>query len=113
MTGGHGHVKPRADGAVARCGGPAICKECALELAQQGSAKMVNKFAWLLERTPFGVGPPIYYGVSGEHRRFVESAWQAIHFSNKRSAEAQALVLGGDWKAVEHGFDVHEGKELQ
>lgn len=72
---------------------------------------MINKFVWLLERTPFGVGPPIYYGVSGEHR-FVENPWKAIHFSNKRSAENQALIEGGDWKVVEHGFDVKEGEEL-
>ena len=26
---GHGHVYPRADGALARCGGPALCPECA------------------------------------------------------------------------------------
>lgn len=34
MLGGHGHVRPRADGAKARCGGPAICSACALELAR-------------------------------------------------------------------------------
>lgn len=28
---GHGHVIPRADGALARCGGPAICKVCRRE----------------------------------------------------------------------------------
>jgi hypothetical protein len=28
---GHGHVKPNADGSVARCGGPAVCRDCALE----------------------------------------------------------------------------------
>ena len=28
---GHGWVTPRPDGAKARCGGPAICRECALE----------------------------------------------------------------------------------
>lgn len=33
MIGGHGHVTPRADGAKARCGGPALCSECARELA--------------------------------------------------------------------------------
>ena len=31
---GHGHVFPRLDGAVARCGGPAICPECAKDFAQ-------------------------------------------------------------------------------
>jgi hypothetical protein len=29
---GHGHVFPRADGVKARCGGPAICTECARDL---------------------------------------------------------------------------------
>lgn len=30
---GHGHVFPRPDGVVARCGGPAICSECAHDAA--------------------------------------------------------------------------------
>lgn len=29
----HGHVIPNPDGTRARCGGPAICAECARELA--------------------------------------------------------------------------------
>jgi hypothetical protein len=31
---GHGHVRPRADGARARCGGPGLCSECSQEQAQ-------------------------------------------------------------------------------
>lgn len=37
---GHGHVRPRPDGFKARCGGPSICRECALEkagLTKQGA----------------------------------------------------------------------------
>ena len=30
----HGHVTPNADGSLARCGGPKICKVCLAELAQ-------------------------------------------------------------------------------
>ena len=30
---GHGHVKPNTDGSMARCGGPMICGDCAMELA--------------------------------------------------------------------------------
>lgn len=30
---GHGHVYPRSDGAKARCGGPSICRLCALDVA--------------------------------------------------------------------------------
>ena len=28
---GHGHVYPRADGSVARCGGPGICTRCSID----------------------------------------------------------------------------------
>lgn len=35
MNTGHGHVNPRNDGIVVHCGGPILCGECALELAQQ------------------------------------------------------------------------------
>ncbi len=31
---GHGHVRPRADGVKARCGGPTLCRECAIEKAE-------------------------------------------------------------------------------
>lgn len=31
---GHGHVRPRPDGVKARCGGPALCSECAREAGQ-------------------------------------------------------------------------------
>lgn len=33
INSGHGHVFPRPDGVKARCGGPALCKECAGDLA--------------------------------------------------------------------------------
>jgi hypothetical protein len=33
VSAGHGHVRPRPDGARARCGGPAICSVCARERA--------------------------------------------------------------------------------
>jgi hypothetical protein len=33
VIGGHGHVRRRLDGLVARCGGPGLCRSCAQELA--------------------------------------------------------------------------------
>jgi hypothetical protein len=37
MIGGHGHVYPRTDGFKARCGGPVICRECAVDAARKAS----------------------------------------------------------------------------
>lgn len=36
---GHGWVRPRRDGMVARCGGPSLCSKCALEQAQKVAAE--------------------------------------------------------------------------
>jgi hypothetical protein len=35
MNTGHGHVIPREDGIVARCGGPTLCVVCAFDFAQR------------------------------------------------------------------------------
>ena len=40
---GHGHVYPREDGVKARCGGPGICNECALDQAQKQSVEQLEK----------------------------------------------------------------------
>jgi Lar family restriction alleviation protein len=32
---GHGHVFPRPDGVKAKCGGPAVCAVCAVDLVKQ------------------------------------------------------------------------------
>lgn len=31
VTWGHGHVYPRIDGSVTRCGGPSICSQCSID----------------------------------------------------------------------------------
>lgn len=41
LDGPHGHVVPRPDGAKARCGGPALCPECAREAAQHAAASEI------------------------------------------------------------------------
>lgn len=40
---GHGHVFPRPDGALARCGGPALCPECAADLAYKAQCEDQGK----------------------------------------------------------------------
>lgn len=48
---GHGHVRPRPDGAKARCGGPALCAECKAE-----QDAVVSAFAPLVDRDVINVG---------------------------------------------------------
>jgi len=43
MTGGHGWVHPREDGSKARCGGPAICVQCARELALKNASEAARR----------------------------------------------------------------------
>ena len=43
---GHGHVVKNPDGAVARCGGPALCPECALEWARKTWGASRKKTDW-------------------------------------------------------------------
>lgn len=47
---GHGHVTPNADGSKARCGGPALCTVCALELARLQQPLRDDITAALVER---------------------------------------------------------------
>ena len=64
---GHGHVIPNTDGSKARCGGPAMCKVCALELAQKehGHVAMPND----LPERPQGIKltDQITYGLDLAH----------------------------------------------
>lgn len=42
----HGWVTPNPDGSKARCGGPKICKVCAIELAQKNGTPTMSKPEW-------------------------------------------------------------------
>lgn len=48
----HGHVKPNPDGSKARCGGPGICPECSIELAEQTASKQ-NELLDIIEKWQF------------------------------------------------------------
>ena len=39
---GHGHVYPRPDGNKARCGGPHMCSECALDFVRKNAEQPVS-----------------------------------------------------------------------
>ncbi len=46
---GHGHVFKRPDGMVSRCGGPTMCKECALDLAQINARKQADAVKQIID----------------------------------------------------------------
>ncbi|HGP4438663.1 TPA: hypothetical protein ACLM4Z_004841 [Pseudomonas aeruginosa] len=67
---GHGHVFPRADGVKMRCGGPALCSECAADASRARAA--------LAQPSPApesaAVLPPFAEKVLAKLRRFEECA---------------------------------------
>lgn len=81
---GHGHVKPRADGVKARCGGPAFCSVCAKEQAA------------LLAAT---TAPPLMVvEPTGEVRALVPEGWKLVPLKPTRE-QLQAAhdgPLGGE-----------------
>lgn len=39
----HGHVRPRCDGALARCGGPALCDVCEAEFSLEDLRSTIHE----------------------------------------------------------------------
>ncbi|MBH4232651.1 hypothetical protein I5R10_00465 [Pseudomonas aeruginosa] len=67
---GHGHVFPRADGVKMRCGGPALCSECAADAYRARAA--------LAQPSPAIATAPTYQFHS---REIGESDWAPCDFS--------------------------------
>lgn len=65
----HGHVIPRDDGHKARCGGPALCRECALE-------REVVGLRWLIEHGERAFGTQ-WRKASGDDIEFVRRSMAA------------------------------------
>lgn len=109
---GHGWVTPNPDGAKARCGGPAICSACALELAQQQSHAAREATAGArLKRLGFTLNALFdperggeYFTVTGDNlsgdMRYYETIDQVERFiatqPSIRDETAIQRMLGGD-----------------
>lgn len=90
---GHGHVFPRADGVVARCGGPAICTDCARDKARKDVDDAKER-------------ADLY---SGKHPDFDERMKEAHKLRLHR--EPNWIEVKRDLSSVlnRHSLDVHQG----
>lgn len=89
---GHGHVTPNLDGMRARCGGPTICRDCALELARLHVASPTNVCPAPDPRD--GLHPLDYQAPTEEQRKAMREvafelkrAWGMIELKCPPSAE--------------------------
>lgn len=89
---GHGHVNPRPDGSKARCGGPAICADCARERAETQvdvHARIgVRLFRW--STGDFRRDPE---SIDGEH----DSRYQAFEDTPEAVAEIERIIAYAIW----------------
>ena len=68
---GHGHVFPRPDGVKARCGGPALCSECAFDYFRKYQDGAPQKAAEA-PKPPFPGTASMY---ACEHKLAVTEEW--------------------------------------
>lgn len=62
----------------------------------------MDKVAWFLERKRNGSHQ--WWGATGPDQPWTIDPHQAVHFTDKESAERAALVLDGDWFPTDHLF---------
>lgn len=83
---GHGWVNPRADRSRARCGGPAICAECALEAASAhpGPAQPLT----------------VYISVGNSDDKLSQREWCEFWSAWRSRVLAYASQVHGDWASA-------------
>lgn len=80
---GHGHVTPNADGSKARCGGPALCIECAIESVQKDASQGV---IFRSHRGGDGRGP-MSIPIDNRTDPPTEAEWKAAEGAHERHVE--------------------------
>lgn len=90
MTGGHGHVTPRPDGAKARCGGPALCGECAKELAAQTAGRP----------SPGGEPVTVYASIGNSDDKLSQQRWHEFWVAFRNAVTEAAARVHGEWLSI-------------
>lgn len=89
---GHGHVTPNADGFLARCGGPSICKVCKAELAALKAQEPVEYQLRALIRDVTNIPEAGYYMPQSWHDQVI-----ALALSGKLDAPVSEAKAQGEY----------------
>jgi hypothetical protein len=95
---GHGHVHPREDGVLARCGGPAICAICAIEAQQLRAQNNLRNVQYEQEAPAYPIqsysNPHHKNGLTKREVFALENHAQMIRYVHRKALTSeQAAVL--------------------
>jgi hypothetical protein len=92
---GHGHVTPRLDGSLARCGGPGLCSACSIAQEQERRREAATKYSGLALdemrelRSRFGYGSG---GAAGPPPNIYERLLENLGEMNQNIREMRELL---------------------
>lgn len=89
---GHGHVTPNADGFLARCGGPSICKVCKAEIAALKAQEPVEYQLRALIRDVTNIPEAGYYMPQSWHDQVIALSLSGKLDAPVSEAKAQGVV---------------------
>lgn len=94
---GHGHVYPRPDGALARCGGPRLCLKCAADQRRKDAEELVQASSITAPANPITepciAVPPEFAGTEAEAVALAVAGAVASIVTRAQEAEARADEL--------------------
>lgn len=97
---GHGHVYPRDDGVLARCGGPAICDKCSRDAANKTAAEYIpgrkNAFLEVIKEIDATVA-------------LFKKAHAEIPYSNPKEAQREHDNLMNVLNLMRHKLEIKAG----
>jgi len=98
---GHGHVKPRADGVVMKCGGPGLCAVCTAEQeaqsAQAGEFQREDRYIVIKRKDLVALHRDAY----GPTQVAIEAFYAAIRMIEVQLPRRDYLIIEGGWPEYE------------